>query len=332
MSRKRPIASAKRTRTARTFDEVPKKSKVVLLSCGSFNPVTNMHLRMFELARDHLEDTGRYEVVKGILSPVGDGYKKIGLIEASHRVEMAKLAVESSSWIEVDSWESRQADWQETVKVLRHQQQELLSQEPDTDVVGTAKPGRKRKRMDASSATKRRKLEEPDIAPKKTGNNWSFPLHSPFAFLLHYATPLDGVEIIGTLECEPRVMLLCGADVLESFGVPGLWKPQHIEEIASTFGLVCITRGGSDAEAFIQGSDLLLPHRSNIHVVQEWVANDVSATRIRHRLRCGHSVRYLLPDPVLGYIQERQLYNAESEQRNEGVVLAPLQKCARTQE
>lgn len=33
-------------------------SKVVLLACGSFNPITNMHLRMFELARDHLEDTG----------------------------------------------------------------------------------------------------------------------------------------------------------------------------------------------------------------------------------------------------------------------------------
>lgn len=35
-----------------------KITKVVLLACGSFNPVTNMHLRMFELARDHLEDTG----------------------------------------------------------------------------------------------------------------------------------------------------------------------------------------------------------------------------------------------------------------------------------
>lgn len=31
---------------------------VVLLACGSFNPITNMHLRMFELARDYLEDTG----------------------------------------------------------------------------------------------------------------------------------------------------------------------------------------------------------------------------------------------------------------------------------
>uniref|UniRef100_A0A3B3S1C9 Nicotinamide-nucleotide adenylyltransferase n=1 Tax=Paramormyrops kingsleyae TaxID=1676925 RepID=A0A3B3S1C9_9TELE len=258
------------------FLQQPKKTKVVLLACGSFNPITNMHLRMFELARDHLEDTGQYEVVQGILSPVGDGYEKKGLIEASHRGEMAKLAAESSSWIGVDTWESRQANWLETVKVLRHHRQELLSREPDTDVVGTAKAGRKRKRMDASN--------------------------------------------------EPRLMLLCGADMLDSFGVPGLWKPEDIEEIVSSYGLVCITRGGSDPEAFIQGSDLLWPHRHNIHVVREWVANDVSATHIRRALRRGHSVRYLLPDPV--YIQERRLYTTESEQRNPGVVLAPLQKHA----
>uniref|UniRef100_A0A3B3S386 Nicotinamide-nucleotide adenylyltransferase n=1 Tax=Paramormyrops kingsleyae TaxID=1676925 RepID=A0A3B3S386_9TELE len=276
MSRKRPVGSAKRTRTARSFEQ-PKKTKVVLLACGSFNPITNMHLRMFELARDHLEDTGQYEVVQGILSPVGDGYEKKGLIEASHRGEMAKLAAESSSWIGVDTWESRQANWLETVKVLRHHRQELLSREPDTDVVGTAKAGRKRKRMDASSATKRRKLEE---GPPQRSD-------------------------------EPRLMLLCGADMLDSFGVPGLWKPEDIEEIVSSYGLVCITRGGSDPEAFIQGSDLLWPHRHNIHVVREWVANDVSATHIRRALRRGHSVRYLLPDPVLGYIQERGLYTTE---------------------
>ncbi|XP_072562298.1 uncharacterized protein [Paramormyrops kingsleyae] len=90
-----------------------------------------MHLRMFELAREHLQIKGHYEVVKGIISPVGDGYNEKGLIEASHRVEMAKLAVENHSWIEVDSWESRQAEWLETVKVLRHHRQELLSQELD---------------------------------------------------------------------------------------------------------------------------------------------------------------------------------------------------------
>ena len=56
---------------------------------------------------------------KGIISPVGDGYKKKGLIEASHRVEMAKLALETSDWITVDSWESLQPEWVETAKVVR---------------------------------------------------------------------------------------------------------------------------------------------------------------------------------------------------------------------
>lgn len=43
--------------------DVPDKMKsripVVLLACGSFNPITNMHLRLFEVARDHLHQTGQ---------------------------------------------------------------------------------------------------------------------------------------------------------------------------------------------------------------------------------------------------------------------------------
>lgn len=65
--------------------------------------------------------SGRYRVIKGIISPVGDAYKKKGLIEARHRVEMAKLATESSTWISVDDWESQQAEWVETAKVIRWQ-------------------------------------------------------------------------------------------------------------------------------------------------------------------------------------------------------------------
>nr|XP_023660643.1 nicotinamide/nicotinic acid mononucleotide adenylyltransferase 1-like [Paramormyrops kingsleyae] len=298
MSRKRPIASAKRAHTARSFDEVPKKTNVVLLSCGSYNPVTNTKLCMFEGAREHLQTKGHYEVVKGIISPVADGYNKKGLIEASHRVEMAKLAVENHSWIEVDSWESRQAEWLETVKVLRHHRQELLSQEPDTDVVGTTKAGRKRKRMDASSATKRRKLEEAETAPKGTPQKTD----------------------------EPRLMLLCDAELLDSFVVPGLWKPEHIEEIVSNFGLVCMAHYKSNPEAIIRGSDLLWPHYRNIYVVRDWVGVDVSSTYTRQRMLPGYSAQYLINDPVLRYIQERRLYTPESEQRNADVLLAPLQK------
>lgn len=58
-------------------------------------------------------------MIKGIISPVGDAYKKKGLIEACHRVEMARLASENSGWITVDSWECLQPEWVETLKVIR---------------------------------------------------------------------------------------------------------------------------------------------------------------------------------------------------------------------
>lgn len=124
----------------------------------------------------------------------------------------------------------------------------------------------------------------------------------------------------------PQLKLLCGADVLESFGVPNLWKTDDIEEIVSNHGIVCITRCGCDPEKFINQSDLLYKHRENIHVVREWVTNEISATHVRRSLRRGQSVRYLLPDPVVNYIKENNLFTAESEQTNADVILAPFQR------
>ncbi|XP_029292520.1 nicotinamide/nicotinic acid mononucleotide adenylyltransferase 1 [Cottoperca gobio] len=260
-------------------------TKVVLLSCGSFNPITNMHLRMFELARDYLEDTGQYRVVKGILSPVGDAYKKKGLIEAHHRMEMARLSTDNSDWITVDAWESLQPDWVETSKVVRHHYDEMLEAEQNTDDVDTVKYAKKRRIEENYEGSSRHKRRD-----------------------------------------SPQLMLLCGADVLESFGVPNLWKQEDVAEIVGHYGLVCISRSASDPDKFIHQSDMLWKYRKNIHVVREWVTNEISATHVRRSLRRGRSVRYLLPEGVVDYIHVHGLYSTESEQKNADVVLAPLQK------
>uniref|UniRef100_A0A8D2B1Z3 Nicotinamide-nucleotide adenylyltransferase n=1 Tax=Sciurus vulgaris TaxID=55149 RepID=A0A8D2B1Z3_SCIVU len=103
---------------------------VVLLACGSFNPITNMHLRLFEVARDHLHQTGMYQVTQGIISPVNDDYGKKDLVASHHRVAMAQLALQTSDWIRVDPWESEQPQWMETVTVLRHHHSQLLRSPP----------------------------------------------------------------------------------------------------------------------------------------------------------------------------------------------------------
>uniref|UniRef100_H3A8I9 Nicotinamide-nucleotide adenylyltransferase n=1 Tax=Latimeria chalumnae TaxID=7897 RepID=H3A8I9_LATCH len=268
------------------------RKEVVLLACGSFNPITNMHLRLFELARDHLHETGKYKVIKGMISPVGDGYKKKGLIEAHHRVAMAELATRSSDWVTVDTWESLQEEWVETAQVFRHHYQQLSSNSSeynkDDDVILIKK--------------KKRKLEKEEAALEKT---------------VPYRSETKGV---------PELKLLCGADLLESFGTPNLWKQEDIIEIVGKFGLVCISRGGTNAQKFIYESDVLWKYKNNIAVVEEWIPNEISATRIRRSLRRGRSVRYLLPELVVDYIEKNDLYSAESEEKNADVILAPLQR------
>jgi len=94
-------------------------NRLVLVSCGSFSPITYAHLRIFELARE-CAISNNMNVIGGYISPVGDVYKKKGLVEASHRVNMCELAVESSDWIMVDNWESLQTEYQTTLVVLDH--------------------------------------------------------------------------------------------------------------------------------------------------------------------------------------------------------------------
>ena len=61
------------------------KQPLVLVACGSFSPVTYLHLRMFEMAVDYVRQNTDYEIVGGYLSPVSDMYKKPGLLSAQHR-------------------------------------------------------------------------------------------------------------------------------------------------------------------------------------------------------------------------------------------------------
>ncbi|KAI4460449.1 nicotinamide mononucleotide adenylyltransferase [Holotrichia oblita] len=203
--------------------------KIVLLSCGSFNPPTNMHLRMFELARDQLHKLG-YEVVLGLISPVHDGYGKKGLVPSTDRIAMLKLALQDSDWIKLSDWEPSQENHTRTAVVIKYHQthiNNILNNKLNDNI------------------------NEQDIP-------WF----------------LNGLQSLPGDIYNIQVKLLCGADLLESFDTPGLWA---IED-------------------------------SNITVINEWIRNDVSSTKIRRALRRNESVKYLVPDQVIDYITRQELY------------------------
>lgn len=66
-----------------------------------------------------------------------------------------------------------------------------------------------------------------------------------------------------------------------------------------------IERAGAD---MTQAIDSLARWRHNIHLIHQLIQNDVSSTKVRLFLRRGLSVRYLLPSPVVDYIEENGLY------------------------
>ncbi|NXI84105.1 NMNA3 adenylyltransferase, partial [Rhipidura dahli] len=131
-----------------------------------------------------------------------------------------------------------------------------------------------------------------------------------------------------SLSCQqpvlPELKLLCGADFLQTFQTPNLWNEEDIKEIVEKFGLVCISRAGSDPPQYIQESGLLRKFQHNIFLVKEWIQNEISATQIRSALCRGLSVKYLIPDSVIAYIAHHNIYTEESEHKNEGDLLQPL--------
>ncbi|KAH0519437.1 Nicotinamide/nicotinic acid mononucleotide adenylyltransferase 3 [Microtus ochrogaster] len=244
---------------------------------------------------------GLYQVVEGIISPVNDSYGKKDLVASHHRVAMARLALQTSDWIRVDPWESEQAQWTETVKVLRHHHSELLK----------------------SSA----QMEDPD--PSKTPSASAVSPGFLFVTNMQILTSrrqqnpaaTDSCNFPGIRPCAavgPELKLLCGADVLKTFHTPNLWKDEHIQEIVEKFGLVCVSRRGHDPKGYILDSPILRQFQHNIHLAREPIQNEISATFVRKALAQGQSVKYLLPDAVITYIREHGLYSCGSPWKGKG--------------
>ncbi|XP_016996720.3 nicotinamide/nicotinic acid mononucleotide adenylyltransferase 3 isoform X1 [Drosophila takahashii] len=242
--------------------------RIAFIACGCFSPPTPMHLRMFEIAKDHFEMQGTHRVVGGIISPTHDSYGKKGLASALDRCAMVKLATQSSNWIRLSDWEVHQNQWMRTQAVLQHHQNYINNHINSGGSGGD---------------------DEPDT---------------------HLARWLP--RGLHDSRDPVHLKLLCGADLLESFAVPGLWAEADIEDIVANHGLVVITRAGSNPGKFIFDSDILTKYQNNITLITNWVPNEVSSTLIRRLLGRGQSVKYLLDDLVLEYIKRQRLFNFKS--------------------
>lgn len=144
---------------------------------------------------------------------------------------------------------------------------------------------------------------------------------------------------------QVRVVLICGADMLASFLVPGVWSEEDMREILDRFGVVCIYRDGTDIEALMatpvsggmpvdlaclrkarwlrmcflraawceaptnnsQGN-ILHEYRHRITLARDPFINNLSSSLVRKCIKDGLSVKYTVPEAVHEYIRRKDLY------------------------
>lgn len=85
--------------------------------------------------------------------------------------------------------------------------------------------------------------------------------------------------------------------------------PTQLERILGRYGAVIVERTGTDTEQALAN---LAPWQDNIFLVPQTITNDVSSTKVRLFLKRGMSVRYLLPVPVVEYIESHHLYTDDA--------------------
>ncbi|KAG6010746.1 hypothetical protein E4U21_004134 [Claviceps maximensis] len=220
------------------------REPIVLLACGSFSPITYLHLRMFSMAQDYAASVG-FHVVGGILSPVSDNYKKKGLAPARHRVEMCKLAAEKSSKsLIVDPWEANSPTYIPTARVLDHVDYEI------NEVMG-------------------------------------------------------GIECTDGSRKRSRIVLLAGLDLIQTMSAPGVWDEGDLSHILNNYGVFAVERTGTETSSALAN---LKQWEHNIHIIRQVITNDISSTKIRLLLKRNMTIDYLIPDEVINYIYEHNLY------------------------
>ncbi|KAH7013510.1 hypothetical protein EDB80DRAFT_374167 [Ilyonectria destructans] len=118
-------------------------------------------------------------------------------------------------------------------------------------------------------------------------------------------------EVMGGVECtdgtrkRARIVLLAGLDLIQTMSTPDVWDARDLDHILGNYGVFALERSGTELDSALAN---LKQWEKNIHIMRQVVTNDVSSTKIRLLLKRDMSIDYLIPDGVINFIYEQNLY------------------------
>ena len=256
-------------RLRRTCD--PGRVPLVLVACGScrhrplpaaelpqtdtpaVSPITFLHLRMFPMARDHCRNEGR----------------------------------------------------QPTPGPLPRKRKNKLTRDdnhPGFDVIGgylsPVSDAYKKKGL----APAHHRVRMCELATENTSkwlmvDPWEAenPTYIPTARVLdHFDYEIN--HVMGGVECSDgtrkpaKIVLLAGADLIQTISTPEVWDARDVDHILGNFGVFVLERTGTELDSALAS---LKQWEKNIHVIRQVVTNDISSTKVRLLLKRDMSIDYL---------------------------------------
>lgn len=141
------------------------------------------------------------------------------------------------------------------------------------------------------------------------------PTYIPTARVLdHFNYEIN--HVMGGIECDDgtrkpaKIVLLAGADLIQTLSTPSVWDPRDVDHILGDYGVFVLERSGTALDSALAN---LRQWEKNIHVIRQVgyspirpshavftianilqvVSNDVSSTKVRLLLKRDMSVDYL---------------------------------------
>lgn len=117
---------------------------------------------------------------------------------------------------------------------------------------------------------------------------------------------LDTLQVLKLQDSINELVLIVGGDI--AAGLPQWHEPERVLELATL--AIAERRGTPHGSVEAALSSLEGSERARFF---EMPRIGISSTMVRHRVRAGQPIRYLVPDAVARYIGEQRLYEGEEE-------------------
>lgn len=119
----------------------------------------------------------------------------------------------------------------------------------------------------------------------------------------HSLSTIETIETIQEQFKDKMIWFLIGSDNLKEIHT---WK--RAEELISKYKILVMEREGDKLENIIKENSFLNQYQPNVERINPEIKSNFSSTYVRNQIKNNKSVRYLMPDEVYEYIEEKQLY------------------------